>query len=174
MTFDTTTIVIVVAVALLAVLILGFLAMRPRRQRLAQRREQQKGYVASTERPYVKPPPGEGSGVTGEVAAATTDVAGEVLGVDAHRALSGEAGGSADDLQRLKGVGPKFAIRLNELGVNRYAQLAEMSANELAMLDDRLGPFRGRLARDRVAEQADYLARGDIDGFESKFGALGV
>jgi predicted flap endonuclease-1-like 5' DNA nuclease len=36
-----------------------------------------------------------------------------------------------------------------------------------------MGPFAGRLARDRIAEQADYLARGDIDGFEDKFGKLG-
>jgi hypothetical protein len=36
-----------------------------------------------------------------------------------------------------------------------------------------MGPFQGRLARDRVAEQADYLARGDIEGFEEKFGKLG-
>jgi predicted flap endonuclease-1-like 5' DNA nuclease len=171
MTFDTTIIAVIVAV--LAVLILAFLVMRPRAQRVETRREEPTGYVASKERPYVKPPPSEGSGFSGEVAAATTDVAGEVLSVDAHRALSGEAVGPADDLQRLKGVGPKFAARLNELGITRYAQLAEMSSNELGMLDERLGPFRGRLARDRVAEQADYLARGDTDGFEAKFGALG-
>ena len=170
MTFDTTTIVIIVAV--LAVLILAFLVMRPRTQRIESRREEPKGYVASKDRPYVKAPD-EGSGVTGEVAAATTDVAGEVLGVDAHGALSGEAAGPADDLQRLKGVGPKFAARLNELGIFRYAQLASLNENELGMLDEKLGPFRGRLARDRVAEQADYLARGDTDGFESRFGALG-
>ncbi len=36
-----------------------------------------------------------------------------------------------------------------------------------------MGPFKGRLARDRVAEQAGYLARGDTDGFEEKFGKLG-
>jgi len=36
-----------------------------------------------------------------------------------------------------------------------------------------MGPFRGRLARDRVIQQADYLGRGDIDGFEEKFGKLG-
>jgi len=41
------------------------------------------------------------------------------------------------------------------------------------MLDDRLGPFKGRLERDRVVEQASYLARGDRDGFEARFGKLG-
>src|SRR5687768_12631986 len=101
MNFDTTTIIVIVAV--LAVLILGFLVMRPRRQRLdTPRREAGKPFVASRERPYMKPR--EGNGFTGEVAAATTDVAGEVLGVNAHAALSGTE--PADDLLMLKGVGP--------------------------------------------------------------------
>jgi predicted flap endonuclease-1-like 5' DNA nuclease len=170
MTFDTNTILIVVAV--LAVLIVGFLIMRPRRQRLdTSHREAGEPYVASRERPYMKPR--EGNGVTGEVAAATTDVAGEVLAVDAHGALSGAAG-SADELQLLKGVGPKFVARLHELGVTRFDQLASMSERELGLLDERMGPFRGRVVKDRVREQADYLARGDIDGFEQRFGKLGA
>ena len=169
MTFDTNTIIIVAAV--LALLVLAFLLLRPRPQRLERRpREGAEPYVASRERPYMRAQ--EGDGVAGEAAAAATDVAGEVLGVDAHAALSGAAG-DADDLQQLKGVGPKFVARLNELGVTRFEQLAAFSETELAMLDEKLGPFRGRLARDRVAEQAHYLARGDIDGFEEKFGKLG-
>jgi predicted flap endonuclease-1-like 5' DNA nuclease len=169
MNFDTTTIAIIVAV--LAVLVLGFLVMRPKRQRIEQQpRESGETYVASRERPYMRSK--EGDGVTGEVAAATTDVAGEVLGVDAHRALSGNEA-PADDLQRLKGVGPKFVARLNELGISRFDQLASASDTELAMLDERLGPFRGRLAKDRIREQADYLGRGDVDGFEERFGKLG-
>ena len=170
MTFDTNTIIVIVAV--LAVLILGFLIMRPHRQRLdTRKRDAAEPYVASRERPYMKPR--EGNGVTGEVAAATTDVAGEVLGVDAHGALSGAAG-PADDLRLLKGVGPKFVARLGELGITRFDQLASFSDRELAMLDERMGPFRGRLVKDRVREQADYLGRGDIDGFEERFGKLGV
>lgn len=169
MTFDTTTIIVIVAV--LAVLIVGFLLMRPRRQRIETRRDQIEPYAANRERPYMKPR--EGGGVTGEVAAATTDVAGEVLSVDAHGALSG-AEGPADDLQLLKGVGPKFVARLHELGVTRFEQLAAFSETELSLLDERMGPFRGRLARDRVAEQAHYLARGDVEGFEERFGKLGA
>ena len=170
MSFDTTTIVVIIAV--LAVLILGFLAMRPRRQRIEpQARETGEPYVANRDRPYMRSR--EGGGVPGEVAAATTDVAGEVLGVDAHGALSGSLG-TADDLQLLKGVGPKFVARLYELGITRFDQLASLSDTERALLDDRLGPFRGRLAKDRIREQADYLGRGDIDGFEEQFGKLGA
>ena len=169
MNFDTSTIFIVVAV--LAVLILAFLLVRPRRQRI-EREPTSAGepYVASRNRPYMKAQ--EGDWVTDEVAAATTDVAGEVLGIDAHRELAGAAQ-PADDLHRLKGVGPKFSARLNQLGITTFAQLATLSETELAMLDEKMGPFRGRLVRDRVAEQADYLARGDTDGFEERFGKLG-
>lgn len=170
MTFETT---IIVIIAVLAALVLALLVMRPRRQRLEGKpKEKGQPYVANRDRPYLRAQ--EGCGVAGEVAAATTDVAGEVLGVDAHRALSGEgAAEPADDLQLLKGVGPKFVARLHELGITRYVQIATLNDNELAMLDERLGPFSGRLARDRVREQADYLARGDRDGFEARFGSLG-
>jgi len=116
----------------------------------------------------------ERRGVLDEGAAATTDVAGDILGVQAHSELRGAAAeGPADNLQMLKGVGPKLAKKLNENGINRFDQIAGLSATEVSMLDDRLGPFRGRLARDRVVEQATYLARGDTDGFEAQFGKLG-
>lgn len=170
MTFDTNTILIIVAV--LAVLIIGFLVMR--RTSKPIERKPAEPYVASQDRPYMRKADGpEGNGVTDEVAAAATDVAGEVLGVDAHRQLGAAPAGPADDLGRIKGVGPKFVAHLNELGITRYAQLAGFNETELAHLDERMGPFRGRLARDRVAEQADYLARGDIESFEEKFGKLG-
>lgn len=171
MTFDTTTVLIVGAI--LAVLILAFLVMRRRPTPIE--RKPAAPYVASRDRPYLKKGGDgpEGNNVTDEVAAATTDVAGEVLGVDAHGQLGARPAGPADDLVLLKGVGSKLAARLNELGVTRYAQLAGMNETELAHLDERMGPFRGRLARDRIAEQADYLARGDIESFEEKFGKLG-
>lgn len=114
----------------------------------------------------------EGRGVTDEGAAAVTDVAGEVLGIRAHSELSGGAG-AADDLQMLKGVGPKLAQKLNEQGIMSFEQLAGLSATEVALLDSKLGPFKGRLERDRVVEQAAYLARGDREGFEARFGKLG-
>ena len=112
----------------------------------------------------------EGRGLAGEHAAATSDVTGEILRAPVHRALAGDD--MADDFTRLKGVGPKLAEALHAQGFNRYEQIASLSENELARLDEQLGAFRGRLQRDRVTEQADYLARGDTDGFESKFGKL--
>ena len=162
--------ILLVALALLALAIIVFLVLRGGRKAVAPPRpEGESPYVASRERPYMKPPAAAGAGVADEVAAAATDVAGEVLGIEPRPAPAGPA----DDLSRLKGVGPKFVARLNELGITRYDQLAEMNSNEAAHLDERLGPFQGRLARDRVIEQAHYLARGDTDGFEERFGKLG-
>jgi len=173
MSFDTQTILIVVAA--LAALAVAILVLRGggRAPRI-ERRPGGDPYVATKERPYMKPPAPsvdgpQGNSVVDEVAVAATDVAGEVLGVKASHVPAGDA----DDLSRLKGVGPKFVACLHALGITRYEQLAGLNANEAAHLDERLGPFQGRLGRDRVVEQAAYLARGDVDGFEEKFGKLG-
>lgn len=117
-----------------------------------------------------KPRP-EGRGLAAEAAAAAGDVSGEIIGAEVHRNL-GSGAAAGDDLVKLKGVGPKLAQTLNALGFTRFDQLARLSSNEVERLDEQLDAFRGRLTRDRVVEQADYLARGDIDGFEQRFGKL--
>ncbi len=114
----------------------------------------------------------ERRGIADQGAAATTDVAGQLLGVRAHAELPG-AGEQPDNLQLMKGVGPKLAQKLADQGIIRFEQLAAMTETEITMLEDKLGPFKGRLTRDRVVEQASYLARGDTDGFEARFGKLG-
>ena len=114
----------------------------------------------------------EGHGLSDEQAAAVADVAGQFLGVDVHRELPG-ASGPPDDLQLLKGVGSKMAAKLNENGIIRFDQLASLTPEQVETLDTRMDPFRGRIVRDRLIEQACYLARGDRPGFEAKFGSLG-
>ena len=113
----------------------------------------------------------EGRGFAGEAAAAASDVTGEILGASVHRKLSGEKN-TADDLSLLKGVGPKFADALHTLGFHRFEQLAHLTPTEIERLDEQLGAFRGRISRDRIVEQSDYLARNDLDGFQQRFGAL--
>lgn len=159
------TILIIILLGALAAAIVAYLVWRGARR--TRGRERILSERAGDERPYVRPPSTPAAGVTDEVATATTDVLRDVLRVDA------EGAGAADDLQALKGVGPKLAARLNELGITSFAHLAGLGANEVAMLDDRLGPFKGRVAKDRLVEQAHYLARGDTDGFEARFGKLG-
>lgn len=115
--------------------------------------------------------PPEGRGIAGEAAAATSDVTGEILGAPVHGKLDGE-GKTGDDFCRMKGVGPKFADALNAAGFHRFEQLAHLTPTEIERLDTQLGAFRGRITRDRIVEQADYLSRGDTDGFEQRFGKL--
>lgn len=146
----------------LAALVLLFLLVRPRQR------------VTLTDSAPLRPhmaQSGEGRGLAGEAAAATGDVTGAIISARVHDKLSA-GGGQGDDLSQLKGVGPKFADALVALGFTRFEQIAGLSANEVERLDPQLGAFRGRIVRDRIVEQADYLARNDIDGFEQKFGKL--
>jgi predicted flap endonuclease-1-like 5' DNA nuclease len=144
----------IILIALLIGLIVGFLAFRPRQS------------VRLTDSAPVRPHMAAAQGETnlGHEAAVTTR---HVLG-------SSEAApaGPGDELERLKGVGPKLAAMLRAHGISRFDQVAGLTASELDRLDQDLGAFRGRLVRDRVVEQAEYLARGDIDGFEQRFGKL--
>jgi predicted flap endonuclease-1-like 5' DNA nuclease len=152
------------AVAAVVILLL-FLLLRPRQR------------VKLTDTTPVRPhmaytaPEREGRGIAGEAAAATSDVTGELLRAPVHEKLAGTTG-EADDLVQLKGVGPKFADALRDAGFHRFEQLAGLNAAEIERLDAQLGAFRGRITRDRIVEQADYLARKDIDGYEQKFGKL--
>ena len=80
---------------------------------------------------------------------------------------------AADNLQLLKGVGPKMVGLLGGLGVTRFEQIAAWTEADIAHIDPQLGAFQGRIARDNIVDQAGYLARGDKAGFEAKYGALG-
>lgn len=145
----------IVLVALLIGLIVGFLLFRPRQR------------VRLTDSAPVRPHMAHGKDAAGlsHEAEVTTKM---VLGTGERVA----AAGSADDLERLKGVGPKLAAMLKAHGLARFEQIAHLTDSELERLDRDLGPFNGRLQRDRVVEQAEYLARGDVDGFEQRFGKL--
>lgn len=145
-------------------LVLAFILLRPRqRVRLTH---------SAPIRPHMaRSGPPEGRGIAGEAAAATSDVTGELLSAPVRRELDGVEE-SYDDLCRLKGVGPKLADELHALGLYRYEQIARLTPTEIERIDSQLGAFRGRLSRDRIVDQADYLARNDIDGFERRFGKL--
>lgn len=123
-------------------------------------------------RPHMaKSRPPEGRGLAGEAAAATSDLTGELLGAPVRKKLDG-LGKGGDELCMIKGIGPKFEDALNGLGFFRFEQIAHLSPTEIERLDTQLGAFSGRITRDRIVEQADYLARNDIDGFEQRFGKL--
>lgn len=81
--------------------------------------------------------------------------------------------GEADDLRRIKGIGPKLAARLSELGVYHYRQIADWTPQQLAAIDQELGQFSGRPERDQWQSQARLLADGDIKAYEKLHGKLG-
>jgi predicted flap endonuclease-1-like 5' DNA nuclease len=91
--------------------------------------------------------------------------------VPAPDAADDVAGAAA--LTTLKGLGPKIATRLTELGITRIDQLAWLDDAEAGELDAQLGAFQGRMERDRWREQARLLAAGDRAGYEAQFGKLG-
>ena len=156
----------VILVGLIIGIIVGYLVFRPRQTvRLSD---------STPTRPHMaqsSTTPGEGKNITDEVAAAASDIAGQLLRTKVHEELPG-ASGPPDDLLVLKGVGPKLAAMLNERGITRFDQIAKLTPGHVEMLDESLGAFRGRFERDRIVEQADYLARGDTDGYELQFGKL--
>ena len=78
-----------------------------------------------------------------------------------------------DNLELMKGVGPKLNTLLKSLGVTSFEQVANWSAADVREIDSRLGTFAGRISRDNWVDQARLLVAGDVKGFEKKYGALG-
>lgn len=66
----------------------------------------------------------------------------------------------ADDLRRIKGVGPKLAERLRKSGVTRFEQIAAWDAKTIAEQGKRLGRHGGRVEADDWVGQARILAAG--------------
>jgi predicted flap endonuclease-1-like 5' DNA nuclease len=117
-------------------------------------------------------------GTPGELSAmpdtpATTAAAPQGSEAEAAPAPAPTASGPADDLTRIKGLGPKLAVLLGELGVTTFAQIAAWSAADIARIDAKLGRFAGRIERDQWVEQARLLAAGDESGFTARFGNNG-
>lgn len=80
--------------------------------------------------------------------------------------------GEPDNLRLIKGVGPKLNTLLISLGITRFDQIAEWKEAEIIEVDQYLDTFSGRITRDAWIDQAKFLARDDIAGFEKKYGKL--
>ena len=79
-----------------------------------------------------------------------------------------------ENLELIKGLGPKVNTLLKGLGVTSFAQVASWTAADVSEIDAQLGAFAGRITRDNWIDQAQLLAAGDVVGFEQKYGALGT
>ena len=108
-----------------------------------------------------------------EASPATEAVSAPTPAADLSPAPATSSASPADGpVTQLKGLGPKVAARLAELGITTVGQIAALSDDEAERLDANLGTFRGRMGRDRWIEQARFLAAGDRSGFEAVFGKL--
>ena len=85
-------------------------------------------------------------------------------------ALTAARGGQADDLKRIKGVGPKLEALLNRLGFYHFDQVAAWTEAELAWVDANLEGFKGRASRDDWVAQARILAAGGETEFSARQG----
>lgn len=79
---------------------------------------------------------------------------------------------TADDLTRIKGLGPKLAEQLGALGVTSYAQIAGWDDAAIDRIDAQLGRFQGRIRRDDWVTQARLLAEADRAAYEERYGRL--
>ena len=71
--------------------------------------------------------------------------------------LPAPRGGRADDLRRIKGIGPKTEQALNDLGIYHFDQVAGWDAVHVDWLDGRVA-IKGRIRREQWIEQAALLA----------------
>ncbi len=89
-------------------------------------------------------------------------------------ALSAAREGGADDLKKIKGVGPKMEQTCNELGFYHFDQIAAWTDQEVAWVNANLKGFKGRVTRDNWVEQAKLLAAGGETEFSKKVDKGGV
>jgi len=106
-------------------------------------------------------------------AAAPLDASPASAAADTPASSAPAAATASNAITQLKGLGPKIATRLGELGITTVDQLAWLDDGEAAELDAKLGAFQGRMERDRWREQARFLAHDDRAGYEAQFGKLG-
>lgn len=74
--------------------------------------------------------------------------------------LAAPRASGADDLKRIKGVGPKLEALLHDLGVYHFDQIAAWGPAEIAWIDAHIDGFSGRATRDDWIGQAKLLAAG--------------
>lgn len=80
--------------------------------------------------------------------------------------------GAADDLLKIKGIGPKLGGLLNGLGITRFDQIANWTAGDVDKVDDHLGEFKDRIGREEWIPQARLLAAGNHAEWERIYGTV--
>jgi predicted flap endonuclease-1-like 5' DNA nuclease len=82
---------------------------------------------------------------------------------DRIREIAGRAAGGLtpphDELVRIHGVGPKLAALLESMGITSFRQVARLTPEDVAVVNDALGVFPGRIERDDWIGSARELHR---------------
>jgi len=76
--------------------------------------------------------------------------------------------GGADDLKRIKGIGPKLEKLCNTMGFFHFDQIAAWTPEEMTWVNANLEGFKGRATRDKWIEQAKLLASGAETEFSKR------
>jgi predicted flap endonuclease-1-like 5' DNA nuclease len=84
------------------------------------------------------------------------------------RGLKAARGGKADDLRRIKGIGPQNQARLNALGIWHFDQIAAWTPDEVEWTGAYLA-FPGRIEREDWIPQAKVLASGAETDFSKRY-----
>jgi len=82
---------------------------------------------------------------------------GEIADIGRPPGLDAPRNGAPDDLQKVKGIGPRLATSLNALGIFHFDQIARWNEMNLAWIEAQ-PHLRGRAGRDKWVEQAASLA----------------
>ena len=102
-----------------------------------------------------------------KAAAAEASAAAAPVGT-APTKLDGPRDGQADDLKKIKGVGPKLEELLHSMGFYHFDQIAAWTTDEVAWVDENLEGFKGRVTRDDWVAQATTLASGGETEFSKR------
>ena len=93
---------------------------------------------------------------------------------DKPETLDAPRGGTADNLKKIRGVGPKLEALLHSMGVYHYDQIAGWTEREVAWVDQNLIGFKGRVSRDNWVAQARVLSEGGDTDFSKRVDKGGV
>ncbi|MGR3491002.1 MAG: hypothetical protein ACU0DW_03005 [Shimia sp.] len=118
--------------------------------------------------PTVTPAP---TYVAAEPAGVDYDGDGVVEGADEGvkpATLDAPRAGGADDLKRIRGIGPKLEKLCFRLGFYHFDQIAAWTDQEVAWVDANLEGFKGRVSRDEWVSQAQLLASGGETDFSKR------
>ncbi|WP_428604225.1 hypothetical protein [Sedimenticola sp.] len=74
--------------------------------------------------------------------------------------------GEADNLKKVRGIGPKIEQTLNDLGIYHYYQIAALSKENIRWLNNHLH-FPGRIEREQWVEQTRELVKQQISQAQS-------